>query len=107
MFDFLLELGIECMFHKFTGLYCPGCGGTRSLHFLLNGDIIRSLLYHPILVYWTVGFSVNFIKLGYCTATGKAFRFRMAWVWWMLFIIGANFIVKNLFILHGVDLLTL
>lgn len=27
-----------CMFHELTGLYCPGCGGTRSVYALLHGN---------------------------------------------------------------------
>ena len=28
----------DCTFHKLTGLNCPGCGATRSLHALLHGE---------------------------------------------------------------------
>ncbi len=41
----------ECAFHQMTGLYCPGCGGTRAFYALLDGDLVRSLLYHPIVAY--------------------------------------------------------
>ncbi len=27
-----------CMFHRLTGLNCPGCGGTRAVQALLRGD---------------------------------------------------------------------
>ena len=26
-----LEIVPPCAFHKITGLYCPGCGGTRAV----------------------------------------------------------------------------
>ncbi len=45
-------LGLEfslppCVFHRLTGLYCPGCGGTRACRLLLSGHIFQSFLYHP------------------------------------------------------------
>ena len=32
-----------CTFHKLTGLNCPGCGATRSLHALLHGNFQTAL----------------------------------------------------------------
>ena len=40
-----------CVFYSMTGFYCPGCGGTRSVYALLHGNIIKSLYYHPFVVY--------------------------------------------------------
>lgn len=45
-------LGLEfslppCVFHSLTGLYCPGCGGTRACRLLLSGHIFQSFWYHP------------------------------------------------------------
>ncbi|MGN8773207.1 DUF2752 domain-containing protein [Candidatus Weimeria sp. HCP3S3_B5] len=40
-----------CIFHEVTGLYCPGCGGTRALRFLLHGHPLLSLWYHPLVIY--------------------------------------------------------
>ena len=36
-----------CLFHRLTGLYCPGCGGTRAVRLLFTGHIWKSFLYHP------------------------------------------------------------
>lgn len=32
-----------CTFHAVTGLNCPGCGATRSLHALLHGNFFTAL----------------------------------------------------------------
>ena len=39
----------KCMFHQWTGLYCPGCGATRALSALLHGDL-RASLHNNILL---------------------------------------------------------
>lgn len=40
-----------CVFLRLTGLYCPGCGGTRAFIALLRGQFLRSLIYHPVVLY--------------------------------------------------------
>ena len=39
-----------CQFHEWTGLFCPGCGATRAVHFLLQGDWKTSLHYNPLVI---------------------------------------------------------
>lgn len=39
-----------CIFHRVTGLHCPGCGNTRALHALLHGDVAASLSYNLLLI---------------------------------------------------------
>ena len=36
---------IPCFFYKIMGIKCPGCGMTRSLHNLVNGDIKKAIWY--------------------------------------------------------------
>lgn len=40
-----------CMFHLITGYYCPGCGGTRAIEYVLSGHFIKSIYYHPLVLY--------------------------------------------------------
>ena len=37
-----------CLFHRATGYACPSCGTTRSIAFILQGDLIRALLTNPL-----------------------------------------------------------
>ena len=39
-----------CQFHQWTGLFCPGCGATRAVHYLLRGDWRMSLHYNPLVL---------------------------------------------------------
>ena len=31
--------GFPCLFHLLTGLYCPGCGGTRAVRAMMAGNL--------------------------------------------------------------------
>ena len=43
----------KCLFHEWTGLYCPGCGSSRALHCLLHGEF-REALHDNALVVLTL-----------------------------------------------------
>ncbi|MEV4383244.1 DUF2752 domain-containing protein [Streptosporangium sp. NPDC049644] len=37
-----------CPFLMLTGLYCPGCGGLRTVHALVHGDPVTALGLNPL-----------------------------------------------------------
>jgi hypothetical protein len=39
---------IACVFHQVTGLYCPGCGGTRAMHALVHFDLAGALAMNAL-----------------------------------------------------------
>lgn len=41
---------IGCPIHGATGGYCPGCGSTRAVHELIRGDVVGSLVCHPLVI---------------------------------------------------------
>ncbi len=57
----LYRIGIPCIFHEITGLYCPGCGITRALFSLFELNIKKALQYNilifilsPFLLYYVI-----------------------------------------------------
>lgn len=38
-----------CLFHKTTGLLCPGCGSLRAAHQLLHGNLLAAFKLNPLL----------------------------------------------------------
>jgi hypothetical protein len=40
-----------CPFHVLTGLYCPGCGLTRALSYLLHGHLGLALASNSLAVF--------------------------------------------------------
>lgn len=41
----------ECYFYKYTGYFCFGCGSTRAIRSLLQGNVVKSLYYNADIGY--------------------------------------------------------
>ncbi len=39
-----------CFFYYRTNLFCPTCGGTRALYYLLNGDVINAIRCNALIL---------------------------------------------------------
>ena len=46
----LLSLAPPCLFHRLTGLYCPGCGSTRAFYHLFRGEPLAAMGSNPLLL---------------------------------------------------------
>lgn len=98
-----------CSFKKYTGLYCPSCGGLRSSLAFMKGDIVESIRFNPIVVYI---FSVILI---YIIINIKNFllkkkllgsSFIICALILGFIIIFLNFIIKNYYLIYkGIDLM--
>ena len=101
---------MPCLFQEITGLYCPGCGGTRAVKALLKGEVISSFLYHPFILYMVilaVIFAVSYLL--YMKTKNPKFRlcFDNKYAYIGIGIIVINFILKNyVLVIEGVDLLS-
>lgn len=86
-----------CMLLSMFGLYCPGCGGTRAVNYLLHGDFINSFIYHPAVPYATAlvacyifSHTLNILTKGKV----KAMLFRPIYFYILIAIIMIQWIVK-------------
>lgn len=95
-------LNRRCIFNVITGLYCPGCGGTRALSSLVHGHFILSLYYHPLVIYILIVLVVlviRFVKLQ-IFEENKSKILLPNWVLYlMLAIVLGNFLIKNVLLL--------
>jgi hypothetical protein len=44
------DLFPKCIFYKYTGFLCPGCGSQRAIHCLLNFNILSAIKQNILVV---------------------------------------------------------
>ncbi|MDE5946912.1 MAG: DUF2752 domain-containing protein, partial [Oscillospiraceae bacterium] len=52
-----------CIINMITGYYCCGCGGTRSFYAFLEGNIIDSFKYNPIVLFGVVLLFLRWLEI--------------------------------------------
>lgn len=65
----LYRWDVPCLFLRFCGLSCPGCGMTRAYLALMQGDVMGAFAHHPM--FWAVPIIYLFILFD-----GRLFRQR-------------------------------
>lgn len=75
LFELAVKIGrhMFCPLYAFTGIFCPGCGGTRATIALLHGDILLSLRCNPSVVCIAI-FLLLFYAEQVCKVLGKPKR---------------------------------
>ena len=98
-----------CLFHKLTGFYCPGCGGTRAVISLLRGRFLTSFLYHPFVLYTAlIGEWFMITQTVERLSKGRmaiGLKYRDWYLWVALVLVVINCLVKNVLLLYGIDVL--
>lgn len=61
LFPKFYSLGIQCFILKNYDIYCPGCGLSRSLHYLVDFQFIESFLVYPSLLLGIFLFAVWYL----------------------------------------------
>lgn len=67
----------SCIFHKVTGLYCPGCGSTRAVYKLVHGDVIAAMRFNPLVV---IGLSASGLSWWWWRKTTVRVKTTVGWM---------------------------
>lgn len=98
----------ECTLHKFTGIYCFGCGGTRACICLAKGEILASIFYHPFVPYMAAGYLAFVASHCIHYLSGRkvhAMRFCPVFFYIGIVILFIQCIAKNVLLFRGFDYL--
>ena len=70
--------GIPCLFYKFSGLFCSGCGASRALRSVLHLDFYQAIRYNafftlmlPLLGGYFCALLFSYIRYGKDKISGK------------------------------------
>jgi hypothetical protein len=64
-----------CPLLRLTGVYCPGCGGLRSAHAFVHGDLPAALQANALAVAGYLGFALLWTGWAVRAARGQPSRF--------------------------------
>jgi hypothetical protein len=95
----LLSLLPPCPFHAFTGLYCPGCGSTRAIFQLLQGNLIAAFRYNPLTVvflFTLLAYSLFYVWTRMTKKPFSGFFLKPLWIWLLLAVILLFWILRNI-----------
>lgn len=86
-----------CIIFEYLGVYCPGCGGTRAVIQLLHGRFLKSVWYHPLVMYGVVLYVCFMIShtLRKLHITKNGMKFKEGYLYGALVVLGLNFVLKN------------
>ncbi|MFI2736359.1 DUF2752 domain-containing protein [Streptomyces sp. NPDC018711] len=87
-----------CPLLRFTGIYCPGCGGLRSAHAVAHGDLQAALGANALAV---VGYGIFAVVMAVWlvrAVRGLPMRVTVSPVWWWGIgaVLGLFTLVRNL-----------
>lgn len=95
------QISPGCVFRRYTGIACPGCGGTRSLRALLAGDFINAFRYNMLMPITLLALLTEYVRQCVVHFSNRAdwrnnrFYIRAFVIYaWSVF---AWFILRNLF----------
>ncbi|MDE6785155.1 MAG: DUF2752 domain-containing protein [Ruminococcus sp.] len=86
-----------CIFHRLTGIWCPGCGNTRSVAAMFEFDFLLALRNNAAIPFLAICLLCLYLEL-IADISGRKVRIlpRKTWIWCiviMLFVI--YYVIRN------------
>lgn len=93
-----LHIFLFCPIKKITNLYCPGCGVTRMLLSIIEGDFYQAFRYNPLLFICIPFFIIYYIEDLYSLYKQRTSKFKKLepGIWYFLILLFLVYgIVRN------------
>ena len=94
--------GMQCTFYNLTGLYCPGCGGTRAVYSMLKFNILDAIRYNitvPFGIFVYLYYNIRSFIAGLKNDTEYFKKQKYPLCIALAVVLILNFIVKNALLL--------
>ena len=90
-------ISIPCLFHKITGLYCPGCGVTRMFLSLFKLDFYQAFRYNQF-IFIMLPFGILLFIDKIIKRENSLYKKIPNYVWYIIIILLIIFgIIRNIF----------
>jgi hypothetical protein len=86
-----MRMGIfpPCPLHRYTGLWCPGCGATRALHQLVHGHLAEAFRFNPLAI-------LALPWVGYLALRNDHPLLKPSWQWALLGVVVVFGVLRNI-----------
>lgn len=91
-----------CIINRLTGLYCPGCGGTRAVISIFEGNLAKSLYYNAFAAYTAILYILFMSSWGLSYMTKgkiKGLKFRPWMIYAGIVLLVFQWILKNVLLI--------
>lgn len=89
-----------CLFHKFTGLHCVGCGMTRATHAALNGRFVEAFQYNPLGIFLLplalFGIALEILAWVRGSTGGPRLRMGRTGLWVLFWLVLGFWVLRNI-----------
>jgi Protein of unknown function (DUF2752) len=75
----LVEIRLGCLFRELTGWHCPGCGMTRAVQAVIQGEMAKAFRFNPLgmILLPLIGLGIGMEMLGWMRRKPLPFRLKL------------------------------